>query len=156
MFKTAFILFAFLSVTAFSSPKPIHLHPVSDVFATDVQCMTDNLYREAPDEGRTGMLAVATVVMNRVHTKGFPKNVCMVVYEHGQFSWTASKHLPTPNPELYAKARQIALEVVKRGKRLLSIKNALYYHRIDCTPNWDHVQLIATIGNHAFFTATRN
>jgi spore germination cell wall hydrolase CwlJ-like protein len=156
MFKFAFILLAFVSVTAFTNPTPIHLHPVSIVLAKEIQCMTDNIYREAPDESYAGKIAVGTVVMNRVKTQGFAKTVCGVIYQRGQFTWTSFKHLPAPDPTLYAEAHRIALEVIKEGKRLKTLGNALYYHRIDCAPHWDHVRAVATIGNHVFFVASRN
>jgi spore germination cell wall hydrolase CwlJ-like protein len=57
-----------------------------------VDCLALALYWEAKTEGPEGMLAVASVVLNRVAHPQFPSTVCGVVKQGGerppcQFSW---------------------------------------------------------------------
>ncbi len=57
-----------------------------------VLCLALALYWEAKAEGPEGMLAVASVVLNRVAHPEFPDTVCGVVKQGGetppcQFSW---------------------------------------------------------------------
>ena len=59
----------------------------------DLQCMADNLFHEAKVDGMRGMEAVASVVMNRVRDPRWPDNVCDVVYQPSQFSWTLKTRL---------------------------------------------------------------
>ncbi len=47
-----------------------------------------NIYWEAHTEGYEGMLAVATVTMNRVASPRYPNTVSEVVWQRKQFSWT--------------------------------------------------------------------
>lgn len=158
MFRAAFLLVMLLSTTALADVTPAHVSPkpLSLLMAKETECLTTAIAREAPDESATGKLAVATVIMNRFKTKGFPKTVCGVIYAKGQFSWTRFKRLPPLDSTVYRIAHQIAQEVVQGGKRLQSLGNSLYFHTIDCKPNWDHVRLVQTIGHHEFFAATGN
>ena len=60
----------------------------------EIDCLTQNIYREAGIEPESGMVAVGLVTMNRVKTSGFPKTVCTVVKQKTkstcQFSWFCS------------------------------------------------------------------
>ena len=47
-------------------------------------CLALAMYWEARGEGRQGMLAVGSVVLNRVRDQRFPNSVCGVVYEGGE------------------------------------------------------------------------
>ena len=51
---------------------------------SDVRCLAMTLYWEARNETRVGMLAVASVVLNRVENQQFPNSVCAVVKEGGE------------------------------------------------------------------------
>ena len=50
--------------------------------------LTLNIYTEAGGEGKGGMERVADTVMTRVHNDKYPDNVCKVVMQPNQFSWT--------------------------------------------------------------------
>jgi len=151
--RAILLLMMLLCTTAMTPQEHFVKAPFHNIMAHETQCMTEVIYREAPDEPYEGKLAVGTVVMNRVRMKSFPKTICEVIYQKGQFSWTRFK-LHKPDPKLYAKARQVALEILS-GKRLATIRNAVYFHTISTNPNWDHVRLIQQIGNHAFYVAVR-
>src|SRR5688572_29718365 len=57
----------------------------------ELKCFIDNIYHEARGEPHEGQLAVANVVANRYRSGLYPKNLCDIVYQHKQFSWTANK-----------------------------------------------------------------
>ena len=52
------------------------------------ECLAMNIYHEARGERWEGQIAVAHVTMNRVAHDEWPNNVCDVVYQKKQFSWT--------------------------------------------------------------------
>lgn len=54
----------------------------------DFDCLALNAHMEARGEGIDGMIAVSEVVLNRVEDRRWPDNVCDVVYQKWQFSWT--------------------------------------------------------------------
>jgi N-acetylmuramoyl-L-alanine amidase len=122
---------------------------------TELECLTQNIAHEAPEESYEGKLAVATVTMNRVQNKSFPNTVCGVVYQRGQFSWTALQRKPVFAPSIYASARQIAEEVLYQKKRLISIGNALFFHNTSVTPSWSlSMRLVRQIGGHRFYATS--
>jgi len=46
---------------------------------SSVKCLADNMYHEARGQGTAGLLAVSSVVINRVKDKRFPNTICEVV-----------------------------------------------------------------------------
>jgi spore germination cell wall hydrolase CwlJ-like protein len=138
------------------------IHPVaaqSVVTGQDVQCLADNISHEAPEESYVGQLAVATVTMNRVASKFFPKSVCDVVYQHGkrgcQFSWTCAKRQMVVTEAIASRAMAVAKKVLYENVRLPLIKNALYFHNVSVKPQWAAtVRPIAQIGPHLFYVST--
>ena len=154
MYRHLMIMLLCISTVCFAN------EPTKAVFEDqEIACLTTAIVREAPNESDIGKLAVATVVINRTHYKEFASSICGVVYQRNvkgcQFSWVCVKHLPALDSALYAKVHQIARSVVVEGKRLSSIKNALYFCTTTINPHWDHVKLVQTIGNHAFYVAVR-
>ena len=124
------------------------------VDSAQLTCLAKNIYYEAPNESYEGKLAVATVTMNRVKSKSFPKTVCGVVYERSkagcQFSWTCGPRTQF-NLASFNTAKSIAHEVLTNNVRLASIKNALYFHNTSVSPKWDFARPIKKIGNHIFY-----
>lgn len=153
MIRTAFIFVILLFTVAATPQEHFVKSPIKAISVHETTCMTQAIVREAPEESEAGKRAVATVVINRVHTKGFPKNVCAVIYQRGQFSWTRMK-LHKPDSALYAKAQAIALSVLA-GHKQTTIGNAVYFHNTSVQPNWDHVRLVQQIGNHVFYEIDR-
>lgn len=62
--------------------------PVSN--ASDLSMLAAIIQCEAGSTNYDGMLAVGSVVMNRVHSSSFPNTVAGVIYQSGQFSPVAS------------------------------------------------------------------
>jgi len=120
----------------------------------EIKCLADNIYYEAATESYKGQLAVATVTLNRVKNKNFPKTFCEVVYQHYsgtcQFSWTCTSQ-KKPIPHLYKIAHDIAIKVIIDNFHLETLPaNVLYYHSDYIQPNWK-LQRVAQIGRHIFY-----
>lgn len=125
--------------------------PMSTIKEQEMECLAKNIYYEAPDESYEGKLAVATVTLNRVKHKEFPKTVCGVVYQKGQFSWTKNPY-PIRDMKIYKEAKRIATEVLRGHKRLMSIQNAMYFHNTKVVPKWSAQMVpIQQIGGHIFY-----
>lgn len=56
-------------------------------FASALLCMTLTIFKEAEGEGLEGMRMVGDVIINRIESEDFPKDVCEVVLQPKQFSW---------------------------------------------------------------------
>jgi N-acetylmuramoyl-L-alanine amidase len=111
----------------------------------EVKCLTDNVYYEARGESIRGMLLVAKTTINRAKNPNYPHDICKVVYQDKQFSWTATKQ-PKPDPLLYKKAEQIALQAQTFKS------SALYFHNQTVQPAWAKYKVIvAQEGHHTFY-----
>lgn len=58
-----------------------YLQDPDKLIAEELHCMAQNIYFEANNQSKTGMIAVAQVTMNRVRDSRFPDTVCEVVFE---------------------------------------------------------------------------
>lgn len=133
--------------------------PFKVISEKELTCLAKNIAFEAPGESYEGKLAVATVTMNRVKSRSFPKTVCGVVYQRNprgcQFSWTCGPR-GRLEKDIYAESRRIARAVLTQNLRLTSLKNALYFHNTSVSPNWSFAEPIKQIGNHIFYAPRRN
>ena len=118
----------------------------SDADATETMCLARNIYYEARGESYLGKLAIAKVTINRTKDPKFPRTICAVVYQPGQFSWTAL----TPR-RIDQESIRIAQRAM-RGRHELSQFDALYFHNKSVSPYWARkFKKIKTIGTHAFY-----
>ena len=169
LFFIAFIGCLF-SLSHFSSPHP------SEVFVVDISdrniikipkiglskeaerqinCLADNIYNEAGNQGYYGMKAVGLVTMNRAENQYFPKDVCDVVYQKNkhacQFSWVCHTKRVKVDAQLYSSAKHIATRVFLYYEDLEDItQGALFFHADYINPRWNYVKTVV-IGNHIFY-----
>lgn len=130
----------------------------SSFFEEEAKCLADNLYFEAANEGREGMLAVATVTMNRVANNSYPKTICQVVNQTNpkgcQFSWTCDgKSDKVFNNTAYHLAMKLSNAVILKDLRSAFIpEDALYYHADYIEPEWSkQKKKIIKVGRHIFY-----
>lgn len=57
-----------------------------------MMCMVCNIYFEARGESHLGKLAVGRTTLTRITHAEYPDSICAVVWQNGQFSWTADRH----------------------------------------------------------------
>jgi len=120
----------------------------------DIFCLAKNIYHEASVESRLGKYAVAQVTLNRVRSNQYPNTVCDVVMDPWQFSWANKKSIRWTHPKgpLWEKSKQVAENVILRGKRVMGLEDALFYHADYVRPRWRDVNYkIAQIDSHIFY-----
>lgn len=126
--------------------------PSADVLARvsekERQCLAAVVYHEARGEPREGQLAVAQVVLNRSRSGKFPKSICGVAYQPGQFSGFASRS-GGRNARQWSSALDVA-DAALDGERADGVGKAMYFHATYVQPGWNRTRL-ATIGNHVFY-----
>lgn len=113
-----------------------------------VDCMAKAIYYEARGEGQRGMVAVGHVIVNRTKSDKYPSDICDVVYQRNQFSWTRNPP-KINNHGLMDKAYEIAMKVL-RGDTKDPTKGALSFHSSSIDPGWEK-RPKAVIGNHIFY-----
>jgi spore germination cell wall hydrolase CwlJ-like protein len=121
------------------------------------QCLALAMYWEAKSEGRDGMLAVASVVLNRVAHPEFPDTVCAVVKQGGeappcQFSWWCDGKSDRPtDPRAWALATRIADKALHDPPPDLT-SGALFFHNAAIGTPWARErQRTVQIGQHIFY-----
>jgi len=119
------------------------------------RCVALAMYWEARGEGREGMLAVGSVVLNRVDDERFPDSVCGVIYQGGetppcQFSWWCDGKSDRPTQQsAWLASLDLARELLTDRPRD-STDGALFFHNTSIKSPWRR-QRTARIGNHVFY-----
>jgi spore germination cell wall hydrolase CwlJ-like protein len=125
-------------------------------FVTQAQrCIALAMYWEARGEGREGMVAVGSVVLNRVEDGRFPNTVCDVVYEGGetppcQFSWWCDGKSDRPTQrDSWDLSLDLAYELLT-ARPNDPTEGALFFHNTSTRTRWRR-ERTARIGNHIFY-----
>ncbi|MCG7944909.1 MAG: cell wall hydrolase [Candidatus Thiodiazotropha taylori] len=119
---------------------------------TAVMCLAMNMYFEARDQGEEGMMAIAEVTLNRVESSEFPDNVCDVVWQHKQFSWTHDGKSDKMKNKKYADMTYEMAVDYMTGLETDITKGALYYHADYVKPYWSkRTEPVAVLGDHIFY-----
>jgi spore germination cell wall hydrolase CwlJ-like protein len=126
-----------------------------------IDCLTENIYREAGYEPKVGWVAVAFVTMNRLFSGNYADSVCGVVYQKTgatyQFSWVGERNLPRINGDLYTQIQRVATAVYLDYNRDRDITHgATYYHADYVQPGWTNLQKTRKIGAHIFYRSNKD
>ena len=146
-------LFALL-IPVVSQQQPLSEEQfISMYLSQQIDCMAKNIYYEAGSEPYEGKLAVAQVTMNRTQSLQFPKTVCGVVYQKGQFSWVDEKRYPIRSRQAWEECMVVARKALTEHKLHDTIykTKSMYYHNTSVNPPWK-LKYVAKIGNHLFYT----
>lgn len=115
----------------------------------DRECMARAMYFESNRSSDEGMLAVGTVVMNRLQSGKYPATVCGVVGQKRQF---APGVLSKPMAE--GKSRERAYrnaDLVLRGKRHRGVANAMFFHTAGYNFPYTNMHYKVIAGGNAFY-----
>ena len=117
--------------------------------ATDAEltCLTRVILYEAGAESRAGQLAVAQVVLNRVRSGRFPRTICGVINQRGQFAAIRGFH--PPRNARWNRALALARSA-RAGERVPSIGNALFFHAARIRP-FNGRTRVDRLGGHIFY-----
>ena len=133
---------------------------------SSLQLLALVIYGEARGEGLDGMLAVASVVMNRVMADGwFGKNIKEVILKKKQFSCFNENDPNRPLLEVLAENFDHALRYNKvmrmcywiakgvlEGFLSSNVEDATHYHHYKVKPYWaKQMKEVRRIGNHVFY-----
>lgn len=125
-------------------------------------CLALTIYHEARGEPLSGQIAVAQVVMNRVHNPEYPKDICSVVHQGPvdkrgnplrdkcQFKWYCDgKSDKAYDRKALRHALVVATLVIHEtvGDRAMG---ATHFHSVKTNPEWS-LTFVATIGEHSLY-----
>ena len=115
---------------------------------SELECMERAMYFESNRSSRDGMIAVGSVVMNRVESGKYPRSVCGVVGQKNQFArGIMSRRM---NDRGVPMVREAAKSVM-RGERLPLIGNAMFFHTAGHRFGYDNMHYVLVAGGNAFY-----
>jgi spore germination cell wall hydrolase CwlJ-like protein len=118
--------------------------------ADERMCLIRAMYFESNRSSRDGLMAVGTVVMNRVASPRFPNTICGVVGQPGQFAYGV---LTNPlNPRELPLVERTA-DVILAGARYKPIGDAMWFHVANLQIPY-RVEYMAVAGGNAFYRRT--
>ncbi|KMO34045.1 cell wall hydrolase [Methylobacterium variabile] len=122
--------------------------PLAAVTSADRDCLARAMYFESNRSSEEGLLAVGTVVMNRLEAPAYPNSICGVVGQPRQFA-AGVLHKPMHDKEK-VKAEQIA-DAVLAGERHDKVGGAMFFHTAGYTFSYRNMHYVALAGGNAFY-----
>lgn len=114
----------------------------------DKECLARAMFFESNRSSRDGMVAVGTVVMNRLRSEKYGDSICGVVGQRGQFAPGVmtrrmnSKALPDVMD---------AAEAVLKGERSTKAKNSMFFHTAGLKFPYNNMHYVLVAGGNAFY-----
>ncbi|SDF45341.1 Cell Wall Hydrolase [Salipiger thiooxidans] len=114
--------------------------------------MTRAMFFESHRSSRDGLIAVGSVVMNRVESSDFPNTVCGVVGQRNQFApGVMTREM---NSRAMPEVTEAAVAVLL-GERHPRIQNAQFFHAASYHANYNNIHYVLTAGGNAFYEKRR-
>ncbi len=110
-------------------------------------CLMRAMYFESIRSSRDGLLAVGTVVMNRVESPKFPNSVCGVVSQPRQFApGVMTRTVKGDKKDLADLADQILA-----GKRHPGVRKAKFFHTAGLRFPYNNMHYVLKAGGNEFY-----
>ena len=116
-------------------------------------CMTRVMYFESNRSSAEGMLAVGTVVMNRMSDREYPRTVCGVVGQKNQFA-PGVMYKPMKEGRSKALAESVA-EQVLHGARHPGVQKAKHFHTAGLRFPYNNMYYVLEAGGNEFYEKRR-
>jgi spore germination cell wall hydrolase CwlJ-like protein len=116
----------------------------------ELNCLAVGVYYEAKGEPLAGQLAVAEVILDRSTSGRFPRSVCSVLTQRGQFSFVRAGKLPSPPANAQWRKALAVAQVAQKNLWDSPVDGALYFHARYVRPSWKRAR-IGEVGNHIFY-----
>ncbi|MGB3539415.1 MAG: cell wall hydrolase [Mesorhizobium sp.] len=114
----------------------------------DRGCLARAMFFESNRSSRDGMVAVGTVVMNRLRSGQHGDTICAVVGEKRQF---APGVLSRPMNSKALPDVMAAADAVLKGERAPKLKNAMHFHTAGLKFPYKNMHYIEVAGGNAFY-----
>ena len=112
------------------------------------ECLERAMFFESNRSSRDGMIAVGTVVMNRLRSGQHGNTICEVVGEKGQF---APGVMTRPMNSKAMPDVEEAAEAVLKGERKTKLKNTMFFHTAGLRFPYKNMHYTMVAGGNAFY-----
>lgn len=136
-----------------SAPEEKHIQ----ISEEELNCLALNVYYESRGQDIVGQSAVAWVTINRANDERFPDDICDVVWQKNQFSWTKKrKHTLTPKEhkewKLAKRVANIVTIAYNNDINTDPTKGAIMFHSVKTHPAWKKAyHKTVRIDGHIFY-----
>lgn len=129
-------------VASTSSAKPVA------ATASNRDCLARAMFFESHRSSREGLVAVGTVVMNRVNSGEYPDTICGVVGQKNQFApGVMTRKMDSKSlPDVMA-----AADAVLAGERHPMVQNAKFFHTAGLNFPYPNMHYVLKAGGNAFY-----
>ncbi len=121
---------------------------------SELLCLTEAVYFEG--RGENNKKAIIDVIMNRTNSKYFPNDICAVINQPYQFSYTLDKNREVNNEKIWELIRKVVVDTYFDKDYSDSTRGALYYYnpqKVKTTPSWVASRyFLFKSGGHAFYS----
>lgn len=119
--------------------------------AQDKDCLQRAMYFESIKSDEDGLLAVGSVVMNRLDNPKYPDSICGVVGAPRQF---AAGVLSRPVRDQDRERLERVSDRLLAGERHHKVGQALHFHTAGLTFPYDNMRYVALAGGNTFYIKT--
>lgn len=112
------------------------------------ECLARAMFFESRRSSRDGLVAVGTVVMNRVGSDQYPDTICGVVGQKRQF---APGVLSRPMNSKALPDVMAAADAVLAGERHAAVRNAHHFHQAGLKFPYKNMHYVLEAGGNAFY-----
>lgn len=133
---------------ATSHVKTVHGVKTFTYTAKDRECLQRAMFFESNRSSPDGLMAVGTVVMNRLASGSYPDTICGVVGQKNQFApGVLSRAMNSKAmPDVAATA-----DAVLKGKRHPSLKNSMFFHTAGLKYPYRNMHYVLIAGGNSFY-----
>lgn len=114
----------------------------------DRECLARAMYFESNRTDEDGMLAVGTVVMNRLDSPKYPGSLCEVVGQKRQF---ATGVLSRPVRDADRERIERVADAILAGERHSGVGQAQHFHTAGRTYPYNNMHYVALAGGNSFY-----
>lgn len=116
--------------------------------AKDKECLERAMFFESNRSSPDGLVAVGTVVMNRLASGKYSDTICGVVGQKNQFApGVLSRRMESNKlPDV-----QAAADAVLKGKRHPKLKNAMFFHTAGLKFSYRNMHYVLVAGGNSFY-----
>lgn len=116
----------------------------------ELRCLAAGVFFESKGEPLAGQLAVAKTIINRTKSGRFPKSICGVLTQAGQFSFVRGGTIPSAEGRAGWSTAVAVAKVAAEDLWDGAADSALFFHARRVSPGW-RMTKVAAIGNHVFY-----
>lgn len=136
-----------------ATPTPEAEQASVSVSPAERECLIRAMYFESNRSSDQGLRAVGTVVMNRLASPLYPKTICGVVGQPGQFAAGALSQPMRADEE--DRVGRIADQVLA-GQSEAAVAGAMHFHRAGLRFHYGNMRYVLVAGGNAFYEKRPN